>query len=153
MPRKARERSATGCYHIMARGINHTAIYNDDADNMNFLHILDFCADEDFTIFAYCLMGNHFHLLAKADADVLQHVMKAVGIRYVAYFNRRYQRDGPLFRGRYNSQPVTTKGYFLRVLRYIHRNPVAAGIVQEMQDYPWSSYLDYFGSRKRYFVR
>ena len=70
MPRKARERSATGCYHIMARGINHTAIYNDDADNMNFLHILDFCADEDFTIFAYCLMGNHFHLLAKADADV-----------------------------------------------------------------------------------
>ena len=149
MPRKARERSATGCYHIMARGINHTAIYNDDADNMNFLHILDFCADEDFTIFAYCLMGNHFHLLAKADADVLQHVMKAVGIRYVAYFNRRYQRDGPLFRGRYNSQPVTTKGYFLRVLRYIHRNPVAAGIVQEMQDYPWSSYLDYFGSRKK----
>lgn len=112
MPRKARERSATGCYHIMGRGINHAAIYNDDADNMNFLHILDFCADEDFTIFAYCLMGNHFHLLAKADADVLQHVMKAVGIRYVAYFNRRYQRDGPLFRGRYNSQPVTTKGYF-----------------------------------------
>lgn len=153
MPRKARERSATGCYHIMGRGINHAAICNDDADNMNFLHILDFCADEDFTIFAYCLMGNHFHLLAKADADVLQHVMKAVGIRYVAYFNRRYQRDGPLFRGRYNSQPVTTKGYFLRVLRYIHRNPVAAGIVQEMQDYPWSSYLDYFGSRKRYFVR
>lgn len=54
MPRKARERSATGCYHIMGRGINHAAIYNDDADNMNFLHILDFCADEDFTIFAYC---------------------------------------------------------------------------------------------------
>ena len=99
MPRKARERSATGCYHIMARGINHTAIYNDDADNMNFLHILDFCADEDFTIFAYCLMGNHFHLLAKADADVLQHVMKAVGIRYVAYFNRRYQRMDLFFAG------------------------------------------------------
>ena len=50
MPRKARERSATGCYHIMARGINHTAIYNDDADNMNFLHILDFCADEDLSL-------------------------------------------------------------------------------------------------------
>lgn len=89
------------------------------------------------------------NVTALLNADVLQHVMKAVGIRYVAYFNRRYQRDGPLFRGRYNSQPVTTKGYFLRVLRYIHRNPVAAGIVQEMQDYPWSSYLDYFGSRKK----
>lgn len=96
----------------------------------------------------YCKKGI-FSVPRLVHADVLQHVMKAVGIRYVAYFNRRYQRDGPLFRGRYNSQPVTTKGYFLRVLRYIHRNPVAAGIVQEMQDYPWSSYLDYFGSRKK----
>ncbi len=56
MPRKARERSATGCYHIMARGINHTAIYNDDADNMNFLHILDFCADEDF--YNFCVLPD-----------------------------------------------------------------------------------------------
>lgn len=75
--------------------------------------------------------------------------MKAIGVRYVAYYNRRYQRTGPLFQGRYKSQPVTTKGYFLRVLRYIHRNPVAAGMVQDMQDYPWSSYIDYFASRKK----
>jgi len=76
-------------------------------------------------------------------------MMKAIGVRYVAYYNRRYQRTGPLFQGRYKSQPVTTKGYFLRVLRYIHRNPVAAGMVQDMQDYPWSSYIDYFASRKK----
>ena len=98
---------------------------------------------------AYCLMGNHLHLLAKDCNDSLQHMMKAIGVRYVAYYNRRYQRTGPLFQGRYKSQPVTTKGYFLRVLRYIHRNPVAAGMVQDMQDYPWSSYIDYFASRKK----
>lgn len=149
MPRKARKLSATGIYHIMVRGVNRMAIFADDADCLNFLHILEFCADDDFTIFAYCLMGNHFHLLAKADDDALQRVMKAVGVRYVSYYNRRYQRTGPLFQGRYKSQAVTTKGYFLRVLRYIHRNPVAAGLVQQMQDYQWSSYRDYFGLREK----
>ena len=143
MPRKARKLSSCGVYHIMIRGINRMTIFNDDADNLNFLHILDFCADENFIIMAYCLMGNHLHLLAKDCNDSLQHMMKAIGVRYVAYYNRRYQRTGPLFQGRYKSQPVTTKGYFLRVLRYIHRNPVAAGMVQDMQDYPWSSYIDY----------
>lgn len=150
MPRKARSLSSSGIYHIMVRGINRMAIFNDDADNINFLHILDFCADDNFTILAYCLMGNHFHLLVKTQdsTDALQHVMKAVGVRYVSYFNKRYQRSGSLFQGRFKSQNVTTKGYFLRVLRYIHRNPVAAGLVQDMAEYPWSSYPDYFCSRK-----
>lgn len=110
MPRKARKLSATGIYHIMVRGVNRMAIFADDADCLNFLHILEFCADDDFTIFAYCLMGNHFHLLAKADDDALQSIMKAVGVRYVSYYNRRYQRTGPLFQGRFKSQVVTTKG-------------------------------------------
>lgn len=142
-----------GIPYITPYELRHTfssmTIFNDDADNLNFLHILDFCADENFIIMAYCLMGNHLHLLAKDCNDSLQHMMKAIGVRYVAYYNRRYQRTGPLFQGRYKSQPVTTKGYFLRVLRYIHRNPVAAGMVQDMQDYPWSSYIDYFASRKK----
>ncbi len=149
MPRKARKLSSTGIYHIMGRGVNHMAIYNDDADSLNFLYILDFCADDDFVILGYCLMGNHYHLLVKAEDDALQRVMKAVGVRYVSYYNKRYQRTGPLYQGRYKSQAVTTTGYFLRVLRYIHRNPVAAGLVQQMQDYPWSSYLDYFGYRQK----
>ena len=90
MPRKARKLSSCGVYHIMIRGINRMTIFNDDADNLNFLHILDFCADENFIIMAYCLMGNHLHLLAKDCNDSLQHMMKAIGVRYVAYYNRRY---------------------------------------------------------------
>ena len=104
MPRKARKLSSCGVYHIMIRGINRMTIFNDDADNLNFLHILDFCADENFIIMAYCLMGNHLHLLAKDCNDSLQHMMKAIGVRYVAYYNRRYQRTGPLFQGRYNQR-------------------------------------------------
>ena len=121
MPRKARKLSSTGIYHIMGRGVNHMAIYNDDADSLNFLYILDFCADDDFVILGYCLMGNHYHLLVKAEDEALQRVMKAVGVRYVSYYNKRYQRT----------------------------DPVAAGLVQQMQDYPWSSYLDYFGHRQK----
>ena len=64
-----------------------------------------------------------------------------------AYYNRKYERIGTLFQDRYKSQPVTTVGYFLRVLRYIHNNPVAAGITDTMADYPWSSYRDYFATR------
>lgn len=81
MPRKARKLSSCGVYHIMIRGINRMTIFNDDADNLNFLHILDFCADENFIIMAYCLMGNHLHLLAKDCNDSLQHMMKAIGVR------------------------------------------------------------------------
>lgn len=88
MPRKARKLSSTGIYHIMGRGVNHMAIYNDDADSLNFLYILDFCADDDFVILGYCLMGNHYHLLVKAEDDALQRVMKAVGVRYVSYYNK-----------------------------------------------------------------
>jgi len=76
MPRKARKLSSCGVYHIMIRGINRMTIFNDDADNLNFLHILDFCADENFIIMAYCLMGNHLHLEVRIDgnrADVLRY--------------------------------------------------------------------------------
>lgn len=73
--------------------------------------------------------------------------MKSLCIRYAAYYNRKYERIGTLFQDRYKSQPVTTVGYFLRVLRYIHNNPVAAGITDTMADYPWSSYRDYFAAR------
>ena len=90
------------------------------------------------------------HLLirtSKTGIEPLEAGMKSLCIRYAAYYNRKYERIGTLFQDRYKSQPVTTVGYFLRVLRYIHNNPVAAGITDTMADYPWSSYRDYFATR------
>ena len=145
MPRKPRNVSATGVYHIMIRGIDKMRIFMDDADCITFLTLLEFYAADNFILLAYCLMGNHLHLLVKVADDALEQVMKGLGVRYVSYFNRRYQRTGPLFQGRFKSQPVTTTGYFLRVLRYIHNNPVKAGLAPTMADYQWSSYRDYFG--------
>lgn len=148
MSRKARALAASGAYHIMVRGIDKMQLFRDDADCVQYLSCLDSVQQPDrFEVLAYCLMGNHVHLLVrtdKASAAGLETATKSLGVRYAAYYNRRYDRVGPLFQGRYKSQPVDTVGYFLRVLRYIHNNPVAAGLCAAPDAYQWSSWRDYF---------
>ncbi len=147
MSRQPRAISASGVYHVIWRGINRQQIFFDDADCVKFLNLLDSVQNEAFQILAFCLMGNHVHLLIKtvpSDITEMKTAVKRLGIRYVAYFNGRFQRVGPLFQDRYKSQPVESGRYFCRVLRYIHQNPVAAGMCKNPEDYPWSSYCDYF---------
>lgn len=156
MPRKARQLSPSGVYHIMVRGIDKRQIFVTDDDSLRYLALLDFVQNENFEILGYCLMGNHVHMLvktAKDSAEALETAMKKLGVRYVNFFNSKYQRVGTLYQGRFVSQPVATVGYFLRVLRYIHNNPVAAGMVQSPADYMYSSYCDYFGGRKTVICR
>lgn len=151
MPRKARQPSSSGVYHIMVRGIDKMRIFQADDDNLQYLAFLDFVRNENFAVLGYCLMGNHVHLLVKTDKDsaaALESTMKKLGIRYAGFFNHKYQRVGALFQGWFVSQPVTTVSYFLRVLRYIHQNPVEAGMVEHPGDYSFSSYRDYFGGCK-----
>ena len=115
MPRKARKLSSSGVYHIMTRGIDKTRVMLDDADCIQFLCFLNFVQNEGFQVLAYCLMGNHVHLLVKTDKaniDALELAMKRLLVRYVAYYNRKYDRVGGLFQNRYASQPVVTTGYF-----------------------------------------
>ena len=104
MPRKARKLSASGVYHIMTRGIDKTRVMLDDADCIQFLCFLNFVQNEGFQVLAYCLMGNHVHLLIKTDKtniDALELAMKRLLVRYVAYYNHKYDRVGSLFQNRY----------------------------------------------------
>lgn len=151
MARTARVLSASGIYHLIWRGIDRRQIFLDDADCICFLKFLSLVQDEEFEVLAYCLMGNHIHLLIRTRKDsaaAMELAMKRLGIRFAAAHNHRYQRNGPVFQGRYKSVPVIGTRYFLRVLRYIHQNPVKAGLAAAMESYPWSSYLDYFGTRR-----
>ena len=152
MPRIARYKSASGVYHIMLRGIDKQQIFEDEGDNLKFLYILhDTLPPEHISLLAYCLMGNHVHLLLKVPAeatDALEHAMKIIGMRYTNYFNRKNQRLGPLYQGRFKSEPVEDTEYLLRVVRYIHNNPVKAGICQTMRENGYSSYCDYFYGRQ-----
>lgn len=144
MPRKAREQSSTGIYHVMLRGINGQQIFEDDEDNETFLTLLGDCKQiSRFKLYGYCLMGNHVHLLIKTTGEGLSQIFKRIGVRYVYWYNRKYQRSGHLFQDRFKSEPVEDEKYFQAVLRYIHQNPVRAGLVDSVKEYSWSSYNDY----------
>ncbi len=144
MPRTARQESATGIYHIMLRGINQQAIFNDEEDYQKFLEVLKDCkAISVFEIYAYCLMNNHIHILIKVEKETLAQIVKRIGVRYVYWYNWKYYRRGHLFQDRFKSEPVEDDSYFLTVLRYIHQNPIKAGIIKQLGEYKYSSFNEY----------
>lgn len=145
MSRKSREISATGVYHIMLRGINKQSIFEEPEDYKKFLSILkEIQLKTNVAVYAYCLMGNHIHLLLHEKEEKIAVVMKRIGVTYVHWYNEKYQRNGHLFQDRYRSEAVNTEKYFLTVLRYIHQNPLKAGITKNISEYPWSSYGEFF---------
>ena len=143
MPRLPREYCDSGYYHVILRGVNKTTIFCDNEDCQRFLDTLKrYMKQLDTLVIAYCLMGNHVHLLLKATEDGLGLFMKCVEVSYVSYFNRRYDRSGHLFEARYKCKPVENDEYFLTVLRYILMNPEVAGISNH-DKYRWSNYREF----------
>ena len=129
----------------MLRGINGQQIFADSEDYEKLLEILKYCkAISEFEIFAYCLMSNHIHLLLQENKEPIELVMKRIATRFVYWYNIKYQRVGHLFQDRFKSEPVENDEYFLTVIRYIHQNPVKAGICKKPQDYNYSSYNEFF---------
>jgi len=90
-------------------------------------------------------MSNHIHLVLKEGEEDLGTVFKRIGASYVYWYNWKYNRSGHLFQDRFKSEPVEDDTYFLTVLRYIHQNPIKAGITGNISNYPWSSYAEYIG--------
>lgn len=141
MSRLSRRRSISGCYHIILRGVDRQVLFFDDADRRRFLQTIARCRDgSDLTIAAYCLMDNHVHILLRSS-DPPGLFVKKVASSYVRYFNQKYDRVGHLFQDRFQSEPVDTDESYLRVFRYILRNPVKAGI-GEADQYPWNSWSE-----------
>ena len=144
MPRRAREKSGSGIYHIMLRGINRQRIFEDDEDRKCFINTLQRYKEKSgYTVYAYCLMDNHVHLLMKEGEEQLGKVFKRIAGSYVYWYNWKYGRSGHLFQDRFKSEPVEDDAYFVIVLRYIHQNPVKAGICREVGDYEYSSFNEY----------
>lgn len=150
MPRVARTKSASGIYHIIMRRINRRILFEEEEDRVRFIQTLqkyrEIC---EYKLYAYCLMGNHLHLLLKEGKEPLATIMRRICGSYVLWYNRKYGRIGYLFQDRFKSEPIEDDTYFLSVLRYIFRNPVEAGIVAEVQDYSWTNYTDYVEGSSR----
>ncbi len=148
MPRQARRLSKTGIYHTMLRGINRQQIFEDKDDYEKFIEVLKDCkAVSGFMLYAYCLMGNHIHLLIKPGKEPLEMIFKRIGSRYVYWYNWKYNRRGHLFQDRYKSEPIDTEEYFLTVLRYIHENPIEAGMTENIYSYDYSSAKEYLNGK------
>ena len=141
MPRTVRKGSKTGIYHIMFRGINKQCIFQDDEDRSIFLNRLQrFKYESDFELYAYCLMSNHVHLLIKETSEPISSIIKRIGVSYVYWFNKKYERTGHLFQDRYKSEPIENDSYLLAAARYIHQNPMQVGLTIDS----WTSYSDYY---------
>ena len=128
----------------MLRGMNKQDIFHDNEDYRKFMFILKDCKEKsNFELYAFCLMTNHVHLLIKEVDEPLEVVFKRIGVRYVYYYNSKYDRLGSLFQDRFLSIPVEDDEYFISALRYIHNNPVKAKMIKNCADYTYSSYNDY----------
>jgi REP element-mobilizing transposase RayT len=140
MARTGRQTSGTGIYHVSLRGINHQRIFEETEDYEKYLHCLGAVKKQSgFKLYAYCLMGNHIHMLLKEGDEPLSTTMKRLGVRYAYWFNAKYRRTGHLFQDRFKSEPIEDDVYFLTALRYIYQNPVAAGLCEKTDEYEWSS--------------
>lgn len=144
MARTARERSQTGIYHIMLRGIDKRNIFINDSDYEKFIEYIKKAKEKtEFTAYGYCLMTNHVHMLIKTESEEIGNIVRRITVGYAQYHNIKNGRTGHLFQNRFKSEPVNTDDYFLIVLRYIHQNPIKAGMVERIEDYKWSSYSSY----------
>ncbi|MFZ5944784.1 MAG: REP-associated tyrosine transposase [Bacillota bacterium] len=141
MPRIARIKEKFSTYHIMVRGNERKNIFFDNSDKEMYLQIIDRVKKKyKFFIYSYCLMNNHAHLIIDDNGNDISQIMKSIGTSYVTLFNRKHQRIGHLFQDRFKSRLIDNNEYLLEVSKYIHNNPVKAGITRNPQDYPWSSY-------------
>ena len=145
MPRTARKKSQSQIYHVMLRGINKQQIFFDEEDHRFFLGLLKRYKEScGYDLHAYCLMGNHVHLLIQEGENAsLGEIIKHIGSAFVYWYNIKYERAGHLFQDRYKSEPVDTEAYMLTVFRYILMNPVKAGLCTRVEQYPYSSAKEY----------
>ena len=133
-------------YHITARGNERKDVYKNNRDREKFLSYLGTATERyGARIHAYCLMSNHYHLLLETPDGNLPQIMRHINGAYTTYFNVKRQRSGHLFQGRYKAILVEADEYATQLSRYIHLNPVRAGMVEEPGDYRWSSYQYYAG--------
>jgi putative transposase len=137
-------------YHITSRGDDRKRVYVSQYDYEKFLEYLLKAKEKyNFFIYAYCLMSNHYHLLIETKLPNLSRIMQYINTSYSIYYNKKRNRSGHVFQGRYKSIIVEGDSYFLELTRYIHLNPVRAGISKKPEEYKWSSFNEYITNKRK----
>ena len=151
MARPLRIEYAGAWYHAMNRGLQKCPIFVNNQDRRCFLDILgEITQIFSIEVHAFSLMDNHYHLLLHTPAAGLSRAMRHLNGLYTQRFNKAHDRDGPLFRGRYKALLVDHNDYLTQLIRYIHRNPVEAGLCPQARQHPWTSHYDYLRGTARF---
>ena len=150
MTRELRISAPGTWHHVMNRGADRQDIFTDDDDRLYFEALLaDITTRFDIEIHAYCLMGNHFHLMVFCPTEDFSNAMQHLSSTYATHYNRKYERSGPLFGGRFRSVLVETDAQLAQASRYVHRNPLALTPLRALAAYRWSSLGNYMGRRRQ----
>jgi len=153
MPRQSRLDATGTLHHVMIRGIERRNIFRDARDRKDFIDRLSLLLPQTLTsCYAWSFMSNHAHFLLRSGPSGIADLMRRLLTGYVVTFNKRHKRSGQLFQNRYKSIICDEETYFLELVRYIHLNPVRAGIVSTMDDldaFPWSGHGALMGVRER----
>jgi len=146
MARPLRIEFENAFYHVMARGNERKDIFRSIGDRKHFVSLFsDVYLRYKGMVYVYTLMNNHYHILLETKEANLSRIMHHINVSYTVYYNKKYERSGHLFQGRYKALLIDKENYLLELSRYIHLNPVRAGIVEKPEDYRWSSYRYYTG--------
>ncbi len=152
MPRRGRLHIDGGCYHIMGRGLERRYIFASDADKTDFLIRLEHALSKTSTVcMAWAVMSNHYHLLLRVGTQPVGILMSGILGGYASQYNRRHQRVGYVFQNRFASILCEEEAYFLELIRYIHLNPVRAGVVvgiSALDTYRWAGHAAVMGTMK-----
>ncbi|MEI8175674.1 MAG: transposase [Candidatus Omnitrophota bacterium] len=144
MPRPSRAFLNPGCYHVITRGNQKQKTFRDKNDFAVYLSMLKRAKRKHgIRLYAYCLMENHVHLLIDIDhARIMSKFMHSINLGYTAYYNAKYATVGHLWQGRFKSKPILKGGYLIHCANYIEHNPMRAGVIDDIANYPWSSYKE-----------
>ena len=145
MPRRLRNDCEGAWHHVMNRGIDHARVFDDATARVFLLQLRNACEQHDVQVHAYCVLPNHYHLLLFTPRAGLSAAMQSLSSKFTQSVNRHRERDGPLFKGRFRSVAVKDDAHLANVSKYIHLNPLEAGLVATPEDWRWSSAGAYLG--------
>lgn len=149
MPRKARKDLETGFFHVMVQGIKKENIFYNNKYKEKYIYLMKFFKEKQkIDIISFCVMENHVHIIIYTeDINELTIFMRKLNTTYAINYNKEEKRVGYVFRNRFESKEIYNQDYLTKCIKYVHMNPVKAGIVRLEKDYKYSSYNDYINKK------